>query len=81
MLNEDLTGVNKSVNRGFNKEKKPPNDDRFHLALLFLVLALTYWINRGFGFEIGTGINGIITTIGVLIWLVVTLVDYYNNRS
>ena len=63
------------------RERPPPNDDRFHLALLFLALVLTYWINRGFGFEVGTPINGAITTTGIIVWLVVTAIDYYNNRS
>lgn len=66
---------------GVKRERPPPNDDRFHLALLFLALVLTYWINRGFGFEVGTAINGAITTTGIIVWLVVTAIDYYNNRS
>lgn len=68
-------------NNNVKQNKKPPNDDRFHIALLFLALGLAYWINHGFGFEVGTTINGAVTTVGVLIWLVVTLMDYYSNRS
>lgn len=79
---------------GYKKENKPPSDDRdskeskrvvsddrYHVALALILWVVSYLINKGFGFEVGTFENGVVITIGVLIWLVITFHDYFKNRQ
>lgn len=67
---------------GYNKDKKrSPSDDRFHVALALILWVTTHLINKAFGFEVGTFENGVVITIGALIWLGITLHDYFKNRQ
>lgn len=79
---------------GYKKENRPPSDeldskeskrvvsdDRYHVALALILWVVTYLINKGFGFEVGTKENGVVVTIGVLMWVVITLHDYFKNRQ
>ncbi|MBQ0111513.1 MAG: hypothetical protein KBT03_00115 [Bacteroidales bacterium] len=63
------------------ESKRIVSDDRYHVALALILWVASYLINKGFGFEAGTKENGVVITIGVLIWLVVTLHDYFKNRQ
>lgn len=57
------------------------SDDRYHVALALILWVTSYLINKGFGWESGTKENGIVITICALIWLFVTLHDYFKNRQ
>ncbi|MDA3086515.1 hypothetical protein OFO27_08305 [Campylobacter sp. CS_ED1] len=68
------------INNTYNKKKKQPSDDRYHIGILILLLVLAYWINSSFGFDKGTVENGCINLVGLSIWGYITLKDYFDNR-
>ena len=54
-------------------------DDKFHIGLLFGCLVLSYLLNFAYGFQAGTTMYGVVFTIGLVVWIVVALMDYFRE--
>lgn len=61
------------------RERHREEDDKFHIGLLFGCLVLSYLLNFAYGFQAGTTMYGIVFTIGLVIWGVVALMDYFRE--
>lgn len=61
------------------RERHREEDDKFHIGLLFGCLVLSYLLNFAYGFQAGTTMYGIVFTIGLVIWIVVALLDYFRE--
>lgn len=61
------------------RERHREEDDKFHIGLLFGCLVLSYLLNFAYGFQVGTTMYGVVFTIGLLVWIVVALVDYFRE--
>ena len=61
------------------RERHREEDDKFHIGLLFGCLVLSYLLNFACGFQAGTTMYGVVFTIGLVIWVVVALMDYFRE--
>lgn len=82
---EDYENNNKPLSKDDDKHHRVDDNDKFHVGLLFRCLVLSYLLNFAYGFQAydkaytGTTMYGVVFTIGLLVWLVVALVDYFRE--
>lgn len=71
--------VTRKERNGMRRERHREEDDKFHIGLLFGCLVLSYLLNFAYGFQAGTTMYGVVFTIGLVIWIVVALLDYFRE--
>lgn len=62
-----------------NENRRPPSSDVFHLSFLFTMLALAYVLGWAFGFSVGSVSFGSLFAIGVSVWAIVAITDYFKR--
>lgn len=76
---KDRSEMRRERHREEDGKRHCNDNDKFHIGLLFGCLVLSYLLNFAYGFQAGTTMYGVVFTVGLLVWIVVALVDYFRE--